>query len=74
MEKLVKASGDECVAGYVRFKKIKACAGYKKACNKAAMHLAVIKGGRPMGNNLYAAVVRFRLIVFLIPLFLMLYF
>lgn len=71
LKKLVKSSGDECVAGYVRFKKIKPCAGYKKACRMAWAHLSKIKGGRPMENNLYAAVVRFRIIVFLIPLLLM---
>lgn len=29
--KVVKASGDECVTGYVRFRRIKKCEGYGKA-------------------------------------------
>ena len=72
LETLVKASGDSCVAGYVRYKKIKPCGGFKEAKQKAAFHLSRIKGGRPMGDNQYAAVAGFRLIVFLIPVFLLL--
>lgn len=67
LKKLVKASGDGCVTGYVRFRRIKECKGYEQASKKAARHLSVIKAGRPVGDNRYAAVVRFRLIVYLIP-------
>ena len=68
LEKLVKACGDDCVRGYVRFKKVKPCKGYKAAENRAALHLSRIKAGRPLEDGGYAAVVRFRLLPFLIPL------
>lgn len=54
--------------GYVRFKKVKPCKGYKAAENRAALHLSRIKAGRPLEDGGYAAVVRFRLLPFLIPL------
>lgn len=68
LEKLVKASGDDCVAGYVRYRRIRECKGYDKARKRAARHFSKVIAGRPMENNCYAAVVRFRLIVFLIPI------
>lgn len=68
LKKLVKARGDDCVTGYVRFRKIKPCKGYQAAENKAALQLSKITAGRPMENGGYAAVVRFRLLPFLIPL------
>lgn len=43
LEKVVKASGDECVTGYVRFRRIKKCEGYGKAKKRAARHLSKIK-------------------------------
>ncbi len=63
----MKARGDDCVAGYVRFRKIKPCKGYKDAENKAALRLSKITAGRPLEDGKYAAVVRFRLLPFLIP-------
>lgn len=60
--------GDECVTGYVRFKRIKPCKGYKDAENKAALRLSRVKAGRPLPGGGYAAVIRFRLLPFLIPL------
>lgn len=68
LEKVVKASGDECVTGYVRFRRIKKCEGYGKAKKRAARHLSKIKGGRLLDGRYYAAVVRFRLVFYLIPL------
>ena len=67
LEKLVKVMGDGCVTGYVRFKKIKEVKGYDDAGKRAAKHLSKIKAGRPMDNGRYAAVVRFRLILLIIP-------
>lgn len=67
LEKVVEASGDGCVSGFVRFRRIKKCNGFKKAKNMAAYRLSKITGGRPVGNNQYAAVVRFRAIIFIFP-------
>ena len=55
------------MTGYVRFRKIKPCKGYKDAENKAALRLSKITAGRLLENGKYAAVVRFRLLPFLIP-------
>lgn len=68
LESIVKVSGDRIVTGYKRFKKVKAIEGYKKACERAAMHLSVISGGISLQGGTYAVKVRFRLIVFLIPI------
>ncbi len=70
MEKLIKVSGDRIVTGYVRFKKIKPVNGYGEAAKRAAAHLSKITKARDLGNNQYAVVVRFYLIIFLIPLIL----
>ena len=69
LESIVKVSGDKIVTGYVRFKKVKSIDGYKKACERAANHLSVIQGGRKLENGTYVVKVRFRGIIFLIPLF-----
>lgn len=66
LEELVKTHGDGIVTGYVRFKKIKSCKGYKDAGNKAAVRLSKIKGGRRISGNEYAAVIRFRWIIILL--------
>lgn len=70
LEELVKTHGDGIVTGYVRFKKIKKCKGYKDAGNKAAVRLSKIKGGRLISENEYAAVIRFRWIILLLLLLL----
>lgn len=70
LEELVKTHGDGIVTGYVRFKKIKRCKGYKDAGNKAAVRLSKIKGGRLISGNEYAAVIRFRWIILLFLLML----
>ncbi len=54
--------------GYVRFKRVRTCKGYKAAQSRAALQLSKIKAGRPLEDGGYAAVVRFRLLPFLIPL------
>ncbi|MCM1307060.1 MAG: hypothetical protein NC223_00510 [Butyrivibrio sp.] len=64
----MKVLGDGCVGGYVRFKRVKPCKGYKAAENRAALHLSKIIAGRPLEDGGYAAVVRLRLLPFLIPL------
>lgn len=68
LEELVKTNGDGIVTGYVRFKKIKACKGYKDARDKAAVRLSKVKGGRLISENEYAAVICFRWIIFIILL------
>ena len=68
LESIVKVSGDKIVTGYVRFKKIKSICGYKKACERAGNHLSVITGGRKLENGTYVVKVRYRGIVFLLPL------
>lgn len=68
LKKVVKASGDECVTGYVRFRKIKPCKGYKAAEKRAEAHISKITAGRPLEDGKYAAVVRFRLLPLLIPI------
>ena len=68
LESLVKTIGDECVTGFVRFKKIRKCNGYKDAGCLAAKRLSKIKGGRIIGPEQYAAVIRFRWFVFIIPI------
>lgn len=72
LEKLVKNKGDECVSGFVRFIKVKACKGYKDARDRAAARLSKIHAGRPLEDGTYAAVIRFRFIALLIPLILFL--
>lgn len=67
LESIVKTSGDGIVTGYVRFKKIKPIEGYQKACERARIHLSKITGARRLKDGTYALVVRFRLIVFIIP-------
>ena len=72
LRKLVKNKGDECVSGFVRFKKVKSCKGFKDAEDKASVRLSKIHAGRPLEDGSYAAVIRFRLIVWLIPLIILL--
>lgn len=66
LEEVVKTNGDEVVCGIVRFKKVKECAGYKKAKEMASDRFSKIKGGRIIADNRYAAVIRFRWFVFLV--------
>lgn len=68
----MKNKGDECVSGFVRFKKVKPCKGYKDAEDKASVRLSKIHAGRPLEDGSYAAVIRFRLIIWLIPFILFL--
>ena len=68
LESIVKVSGDKVVTGYVRFKKIKSIDGYKKACERASNHLSVIQGGIVLANGTYVVKVRYRGIIFLLPL------
>ena len=68
LESIVKVSGDKIVTGYVRFKRIKSIDGYKKACERARNHLSVVCGGRKLENGTYAVKVRYRVIIFVIPL------
>lgn len=71
LEKIIKVSGDKIVTGYIRFKKIKPVKGYQEARKRAAAHFSKITKARPLGNNQYVVVVRFYLIIFLIPLLLL---
>lgn len=68
LESIIKTSGDRVVTGYVRFKKVHPMEGYKKACEVARKHFSKITKGRLLENGTYAVVVRFKLIVFIIPL------
>lgn len=74
LEEIVKTHGDGVVVGYVRFKKVKECMGYKDARNKAAVRLSKVKGGRLVDGNEYAAVIRFRWIFLLLFIGLLLFF
>ena len=65
LEQLVKTHGDGIVVAYVRYRKLKACKGYKEACKKAGL-FSKIKGGRRLEGGKYAVIVKFRAIVFLI--------
>lgn len=73
LEELVRTNGDGIVIGYVRFKNIKKCTGYKDAKDKAFMRLSRIKGGRRISENEYAAIIRFRwiILVFFLAIFLL---
>lgn len=66
LEKLVAAAGDEFVKGYVRFRKIKECSGYKEIKRKASNHLSTVKYGRELADESVVAVVRFKWYLFLI--------
>lgn len=66
LEEIVRTGGDELVTGFVRFKKVHKCNGYKDAGHKAAVRFSKITGGRILENNKYAAVIRFRWIILLI--------
>lgn len=68
----MKNKGDECVKGFVRFRKVKPCKGFKDAEHKASARLSKIYAGRLQEDGSYAAVIRFRLIIWLIPLILIL--
>ena len=71
----MKSAGDGVVTGYVRHKKVKECRDYKEACRHADRTLSRIKGGRPLENDKYAAVIGFRwlfLLLFFLALFLLL--
>lgn len=68
LEEIVRTGGDELVTGFVRFKKVHKCKGYKDAGHKAAIRFSKITGGRILGNGRYAAVIRFRWIILLILL------
>lgn len=68
LEEIVRTGGDELVTGFVRFKKIHKCKGYKDAGHKAAIRFSKIMGGRILGNGRYAAVIRFRWIILLLLL------
>lgn len=68
LEEIVRTGGDELVTGFVRFKKIHKCKGYKDAGHKAAIRFSKITGGRILGNGRYAAVIRFRWIILLLLL------
>lgn len=70
LESIVRTSGDRIVTGYVRFKKIKSVGGYQKACERARTHLSKITGARCLKDGTYVVVVRFRLIVFIVPILL----
>ncbi len=74
LDKLTKVRGDNIVTGFVRFKRVHGCKNYKDAQNRAALRLSVVKGGRPLEGEYYAAVIRFRLLVYLIPLIALLLF
>ena len=66
LKELVKTHGDGIVTGYVRFKKVKDCKGYKDAEDKASLKLSHIVGGRLLPGNRYAAVIRFKAIFFIL--------
>ena len=66
LKELVKTHGDGLVTGYVRYKKVKACNGFKDAEDKASIKLSHIVAGRRLENNRYAAVIRFKAIFFVI--------
>lgn len=68
LEEIVRTGGDELVTGFVRFKKVHKCKGYKDAGHKAAIRFSKITGGRILGNDRYAAVIRFRWIILLLLL------
>lgn len=68
LEKLVAASGDDFVKGYVRYRKIHPCKGYKEIRNKAAKTLSKVKGGRETDENTIVAVVGFQGYLLLIPI------
>ncbi len=68
LEEIVRTGGDELVTGFVRFKKVHKCKGYKDAGHKAAIRFSKITGGRILGNGRYAAVIRFRWIILLLLL------
>ncbi len=74
LKKLIKVSGDKIVTGYVRFKKIKPCKGYKEAKKKALWHLSRVYKARPNEDGSYAAVIRFNWIFIIIPLLVFLIF
>ena len=53
LEEIVRTGGDELVTGFVRFKKVHKCNGYKDAGHKAAVRFSKITGGRILENNKY---------------------
>lgn len=68
LEKIIKVSGEDVVTGYTRFRKIKSVKDYKEAQKRAYRHFSKIIKGRKLENGKYAVVVRFRLIIFILPL------
>lgn len=70
LEKIIKVSGEEIVTGYIRFRKVRAVKGYKAAQDRAYRHFSKIIKGRKLEDGKYAVVVRFRLLVFILPLIL----
>lgn len=66
LKELVKTHGDGIVTGYVRYKKVKTCKGFKEAEDKASLKLSHIVGGRLLPGNRYAAVIRFKVIFFIL--------
>ncbi len=68
LEKIIKVSGEDVVTGYTRFRKIKPVKDYKEAQKRACRHFSKIIKGRKLENGKYAVVVRFRLIIFILPL------
>lgn len=68
LEKIIKVSGEEVVTGYTRFRKIKPVKDYKEAQKRAYRHFSKIIKGRKLENGKYAVVVRFRLIIFILPI------
>ena len=68
LEKIIKVSGEEIVIGYTRFRKIKPVKDYNEAQKIAYKHFSKIIKGRKLENGKYAVVVRFKLIIFILPL------
>lgn len=66
LKELVRTHGDGIVTGTVRYRKVKPCNGYKEAEKEASLKFSFIAAGRILPGGGYAAVIRFRLIFFIL--------